>query len=72
MGSLVNNKDLITYDRIQRKEIRMPVDMAVFLDDIISVCARHRLSISQEDGLFVIEPYGERNIERLVSAMKNY
>ena len=74
MNRLVNDKEIKTYDRVQRKEIKMPVDMAFFLDEIINVCVKHRLSLSHEDGYgaFIIERYSEYNIERLKAAMKNY
>lgn len=55
-------------------EIDMPERMKNFLDEIHSVCKRHGLSISHEDGhgSFIIENYDERNIDWLFDAHKGY
>ena len=55
-------------------EIDMPERMKIFLDEIHSVCVRHDLSISHEDGhgAFIIENYDERNIDWLFNAFKRY
>ena len=55
-------------------EIDMPERMKVFLDEIHSVCVRHGLSISHEDGhgAFIIKDYDERNIDWLFNANKHY
>ena len=55
-------------------EIDMPDRMKDFLDEIHSVCMKHGLSISHEDGhgAFIIEDYNERNIDWLFNASKCY
>lgn len=55
-------------------EMDMPDRMKDFLDEIHSVCMKHGLSISHEDGhgAFIIEDYNERNIDWLFNAYKDY
>ena len=55
-------------------EIDMPDRMKHILDEIHSVCMKHGLSISHEDGhgAFIIEDYNERNIDWLFDASKHY
>lgn len=55
-------------------EMDMPDRMKDFLDEIHSVCMKHGLSISHEDGhgAFIIEDYNERNIDWLFDASKSY
>lgn len=45
-------------------------DMRLFLNDIVGVCKKHKLSISHEDGQggFIIEDFKEVNIQWLLWA----
>lgn len=55
-------------------EVDMPKRMRDFLEEIKSVCKKHNLSISHEDGhgAFIVDDYDEFNINWLFNALKAY
>lgn len=55
-------------------DVEMPAEMEAFLDDIVAVCRKHRLSIAHEDiqGGFVVEPLKGGNIAWITNAAKRY
>ena len=62
------------WDLNKSEEIEQPQEMKEFIDEIIKVMKKHKLSISHEDshGAFIIEKYDEYNIKWLKNAMKSY
>lgn len=61
------------WDTNNSKEIVIPENIKLFLNDIRQVCEKHKLSISHEDGhgSFIIEKFNDVNLVWLFNASTN-